>query len=399
MRPRLPCERGGARREEPGDEDDHHPGRLKRAEAGAERDDGGGRRAQASDQSVWPHGSLERPPPQDGDPRLARIRRRIVLRGLVRHRCEAGDRHVGSGRVRPGTHDPGRRLQAARVGVGAGPERNAEDNCAGVRRRDTRCPGCARTSTRGHEHPLPARADERRPDLGRRTVGPRRLPDPRRLRPRRRQDRSDPRSDRPGAGGTSPGLHRHLWRCQRRSGARGGLHGRPEEGGPLLGPDHADHPDRRLRGARRCGDPAAARVDGRPGDVRVVGDPEPHLAERRVALRDDSPDRARRRGRLLDVLLEAGTRGARCRAEPRAGARDSRRDIRTLGARLRRDGDHRHGGLALRRGRIRALRRGHDARGRSRHDRLTDGAAGRPVQAGRQRRAVARAVRPPSTSQ
>ena len=88
---------------------------------------------------------------------------------------------------------------------------------AGVRRRDTRGPGCARIATRGHEHPLPARPGERRSDLGRRPLGARRVPDPRRLRPRRRQDRSDPRSDRRGAGGTSPGLHRHLRRRQRRS--------------------------------------------------------------------------------------------------------------------------------------------------------------------------------------
>ncbi len=138
-------------------------------------------------------------------------------------------------------------------------------------------------------------------------------------------------------------------RRKRRPGARGSLHGRPQEGRPLLGPDHADHPDRRLRRSRRGRDPAAARADGRPRDVRAVGDPEPDLAERRVAVRDGAPDRARRRSRLLDVLLEARARGARRRAEPRGGARDRRRDVRALGAHLRGDRHHRDGGHALRR--------------------------------------------------
>ena len=40
-----------------------------------------------------PHGPLERPPPEDRDLRLARVRRspRSVV-GIVRHRAEAGDR-------------------------------------------------------------------------------------------------------------------------------------------------------------------------------------------------------------------------------------------------------------------------------------------------------------------
>ena len=43
----------------------------------------------------------------------------------------------------------------------------------------------------------------------------------------------DPRRDRPGAGGASAALHRSVRRRQRRQGARGSLHGRPEEGRPL----------------------------------------------------------------------------------------------------------------------------------------------------------------------
>ena len=46
---------------------------------------------------------------------------------------------------------------------------------------------------------------------------------------------------------------------------------RPQEGRALLRPAHAGDPDRRLRRPRRGRHPAAARPDGRDGDVRAVG--------------------------------------------------------------------------------------------------------------------------------
>ena len=326
------------------------------------------------------HGPLERPSPQDGDLRLARIRRRIVLRWLVRHRCEAGNRHVGSGRVGPGARDPRRGLQAAGGESGSDPERLAEGERAGVRRRDTR--GRRRRST------AQAEVTNIRSPL-------------------------DPEN----AGQISADGHSALVEFQIRGDADLAV----DKIDPILlgiAEAQAAHPqvfigtfgdasvDKELEGAFMddlkkaglysvpitliilivvfgalvaAGIPLLLALTAVLATFGLWAIPSHDLAERRVALRDGAPDRARRRGRLLDVLLEAGTRGARCRAEPRGGARDRRRDVRTLGAHLRRDGHHRHGGHALRRGRIRAVRRGDDARRRRRRDRLADGAAGRPV--------------------
>ena len=160
-----------------------------------------------------------------------------------------------------------------------------------------------------------------------------RLRDPRRSRRRRQEDRPRRCRGRRGAGGQSRRVHR-LVRRQRRQGDRGRLPGRPQEGRAGSIPVTliilivvfelaAAIPPARARPSwrRRFGLVAADLLNpDRRGDVRA-----------------DPPHRARGRRRLLDVLLEARTRGARRRAQRGGGARSGRSHLRPLRADLRAD--------------------------------------------------------------
>ena len=87
-----------------------------------------------------PYGSLERPPPQDGDRRLARIRRRLRRhRRRARHEA-ARPGHDWRRRVeaRAGDHR-GRRVRRQRGGVGARRERVAHGERSGISGRARRC--------------------------------------------------------------------------------------------------------------------------------------------------------------------------------------------------------------------------------------------------------------------
>ena len=128
----------------------------------------------------------------------------------------------------------------------------------------------------------------------------------------------------------APGALDRRVRRQRREAARREVQQGPRAGRPALAAGHDRHPRDRLRRARRRGHPAAARALGGDGDDGPARDPEPGLAGRREHQRDRAPDRAGRRRRLLDVLLEARARGARGRARARRGARGRRRHLGPL---------------------------------------------------------------------
>ena len=93
-------------------------------------------------------------------------------------------------------------------------------------------------------------------------------------------------------------------------GRRDGVRQRPRQGGSALASDHADRARAHLRLARRGGYSAAARADRRLRDLRARRPLERPAAGRDAGPGDGAPDRARGRGRLLDVLLEARTAGA-----------------------------------------------------------------------------------------
>ena len=75
--------------------------------------------------------------------------------------------------------------------------------------------------------------------------------------------------------------------------------------GHVLDPADADHPPRRIRRARSGRHPAPAGTHVRPRHARRGRTHQPGVADVRLGLGDHPPDRARRRGRLHDVLLEA----------------------------------------------------------------------------------------------
>ena len=159
-----------------------------------------------------------------------------------------------------------------------------------------------------------------------------------------REDRRGRRPRRRGTAGPPAALHRRV--RQRQRGQRVGHRVRrgPREGGAALAADHVDHPRGRVRGARRGGHSAAPRPDRRVRDVRAWCRRQPGDAARRGVERARPADRARRRRRLLDVLLEARTRGTRRRTQRTGCDRGRRRDLGALRARLRPDRDGRDGG-------------------------------------------------------
>ena len=256
-----------------------------------------------------PDGPLERRPLEDRDVRLGCLRRRRVrARGNGQHEDHRPER-VRSGRVRPDGQDPRGRLQAAR-----GRERPDSESHPSHDR--SRIPGGDRGRRLGRlgaarrpACPLAARARQRGPDREGRSCGARRAPDPRRRRQGKREDRCGRRPGRRGTAGPPAALHRRV--RQRQRGQRVGHRVRrgPREGGAVLAADHVDHPRGRVRGARRGGHSAAPRPDRGVRDVRAGRRRQPGDAARRGVGRARPADRARRWRRLLDVLLEARTRG------------------------------------------------------------------------------------------
>ena len=172
----------------------------------------------------------------------------------------------------------------------------------------------------------PLDAGECGSDLGRRALCTGRLPDPRRLpiSPPTRSIRSSPplRSVQTA--------HPELFigefgDASVDKAARGVLHVRPQEGGPLLGPVTLIILLVVFGALVAAGIPLLLALTAVLATFGLWAISEPGLAERRVALRDGAPHRARRRRRLLDVLLEARARGARAGRSPEARSRSPRR--------------------------------------------------------------------------
>jgi hypothetical protein len=96
-------------------------------------------------------------------------------------------------------------------------------------------------------------------------------------------------------------------------------------------------------GARCRGHPVAARPLRRPGDARTAGDSEPRVAGGRQHQRRGLVDRPRGWRRLLALLSEARTRGARCGTQRGSRANGCRRHFGPSRARLGTDGAGRDG--------------------------------------------------------
>ena len=261
-----------------------------------------------------PHGSLERRSLEDRDLRLARLCR-PRLRDRQRRRDEAHrSQHVRAGRVRPGRPDSRRRLQAARGREHPRPERLAGRARSRFHRGDRgrRRGSLEAAVVQNVRSPLDPANDgqisknrhaalvefEIRGDKDTAATGssPSSIGSTRRSRPPRPLHR--------------PVRRRELGPCRRHALRRG-----PREGRPLLASGHPRHPRDRVRRAGGGGNPAAARVDRGHRDVRVGRASQPGDAGVGGSRRAGAPGRARRRRRLLDVLLEAGTRRASCRTQ------------------------------------------------------------------------------------
>ncbi len=210
-------------------------------------------------------------------------------------------------------------------------------------------------------------------------------------------DKIDPVIDAVARGGRrAPGALDRRVRRQRREAARREVRQGPRTGRIALAAGHDRDPRDRVRRARRGGYPAAARALGRDGDDGPARDPEPVLAGRREHQRDRAPDRAGRRRRLLDVLLEARARGARGGEERERSSRGRGRHLGPCRPDLRPDGDDRDGrDVPHRRRDVRLVRDGDDPRRRDRGAGLADGAAGTPLVARRPRQQGPRALPPP----
>ena len=165
------------------------------------------------------------------------------------------------------------------------------------------------------ERPLAARGRQRGPDLEGRALGARPVRDPRREGQGGRRDRPGPRRRGRRATGPSGLRDRRVRRRERPEGRRDGVRRRPRQGRDALASDHAHRPRDRVRRSRGGRHSAAARADRRLRDVRADRAAEQLPAGRDGGSRDGAPDRARRRRRLLDVLLEARAAGTGCRDE------------------------------------------------------------------------------------
>ena len=290
--------------------------------------------------------------------------------------------------------DPRRRVQAARRRERPDPELDptgGRSRVHGGRARRRRGDLEARNRP---ARPLAARSGERRADRPERPRRARGAPDPRRPRHGGRPDRPGPRPGGRAAEGTPAALHRRVRRREQGRCPGHRVRERPREGRAALAPGHADHPPGGVRRARGGGNPAAPRPDRRLRDVRPDLAAEPCVPGRDAGAGARAPDRARRRRRLLDVLLEARTRGAGRRTQRAGGARGRSGDVGPLGAHRRPHRDRGDGGdVPDRRPDLRVARRCRHHRRRDRGARLLDRAAGAAVEARRQGRSRAPAAR------
>ncbi len=247
---------------------------------------------------------MERSTPQESDLRLARARGRALR---AQHGLADEDdrlRDLWPGRVGSGGHDSLRGVQAACRRTGSNPERFADDGRprlqgggAGSDRRRLEARRCGRGQ-------VALRRREQWLHLSRQALGARPDGDPRAFRGRGGQGGSHRRPRRRSAEGESRALCR-LLRREHRQGPSGVVQGRLEASRPVLDPADPDHSPGRLRRARGGRHPAPAGTDvgarhawrGRPD--------QPGVADVRLRLGDHPLDRARGRGRLHDVLLEA----------------------------------------------------------------------------------------------
>ena len=252
------CERGATPhgREESTDEDACDPGRAGRADAedrpatAAEHRAGEPRR---------PDGALERAPPQEGDLRLARVRRRAVR---VQHRLAHEEdrlRDVGPGRVRAGGHDPLRGLQAAgrRDASSSRATRSTADDPE-FEAACSRVVDALAAPRRGHEGRVAARRGAtaaRSPQDERSALVELEIARP--VRRRRRQDRPGRRTRSPRCRRRIPDLYVGSFGESTDKELAGVVPRRPEEGRALLGPADPGHPARSpsarsSRPASRC---------------------------------------------------------------------------------------------------------------------------------------------------
>ena len=326
---------------------------------------------------------------------LALRRRRLRPRHRQRHHQDRAG-HLRRGRVGPHRQASPRGVRATGRRERAHPERHAHRQGSGLhgcgRRRDRQ----SLRRGRGHGRPVAARSRERGPDRPGRACSAHRLRDHRRPRRRPHEDRPRRRRGRRGEGCQSRRVHR-LLRRQRRQGGRGRLPGRPQEGRAALHPGDAHHPHRRLRSARRGRHPAPARAHGHRRHVRAGRAADLPDPDRRGDLRADPAHRARGGRRLLDVLLEARTRGTCRRAQRGGGARGGGSHLGPLGADLRADRHHRHVRHVPRRrtGHVRFCP-GHDPGGRGSHAGIAHGPPGDALLARRPRRARPSSLRQPA---
>ncbi len=367
---------------------------LRRAgslDAGCKRRKGPGHEAEPG----CTNGALERRALEDRNRRMDRIRGRG--RGDRRSdRHEAHRRRRSARRVRTDGDDPRRRLRLAGGGERPRPERDADREEPDLRGGRRGCRGTRLGDEGRDEDPEPARARQRRADLGRRTLGGRPVRHPRRSGRCGGQDRADRPRSREGQGRQPRRLRGRLRRDDRRRGDHERRRQRSRAGGHAFAAGDARRPRARLR-RPRCGRHSVAPcAHCRDRDDGPSGSAEPRLARGRERECRRAADRARGRRRLLAVLREARAGGARRGAQRERRARGRRRDLRESRARLRPDCDHRDGRhVPHRRPDVQLVRDGDDHGGRDRRARLADRPPCPPRAAGRQGRPHARAVPPP----
>ena len=251
----------------------------------------------------------------------------FVLGGAIGTNTLA-DEDTGNGESRGRRHgDPRRGLpgQGRRAGARPGPRRQAEPSTipqfkAGV---DDVVAQLEKTPSTSEDVQSPLADGQRGPDLRGRPLRAGHVQHPRRRRaatrsstprsppPRRRRRRHpDLRIEQFGDASADKALGASLDDDFKRAEF-------------LSPPDHAAHPDRRLRRARRRGRAAAAGDHGRDRHARPRRPDQPDRADGGVRELGDPADRPRGRRRLLDVLpapQDGGARRGHDRPRPRSSS-------------------------------------------------------------------------------
>ena len=277
--------------------------------------------------------ALERPAPQDGHPRMARLRRSSPSSSAARSaRNTLTDEQSGVGES--GQADADRRrtptprsvdemvlvIQSKTLKTDDPQFRAAVDDVSQRlrrrRRRRRRSPGPVRPRTAGGVVAPTADAVLRQlRDPGDSESATRRR---RQITVDRRRDRRRPQA----AQKAHPDLRvEQFGRRQLRGGVQGDLQRRTsQKAGTTVAADHAAHPADRVRRAGGRRHPAAAgdhRRHRHDGPRRAA---QPAHSRRRLDQPRHPADRPRRRRRLRAVLPAPGARGARRRAQQRSGA-------------------------------------------------------------------------------